>query len=355
MGIAHMRFSFRRLLVVGPWLAARPTVSFTAILAVGLLLGTTDAARAETDLERAQANPDFRLQGEYQGTLSLDGRRDVPSGIQVVAEGDHQFAAILFDGGLPGAGWRPTTDRKRAVGKTSDGRTDFHSDRWNGVLLDGKLTLTAVDGSLMGTLSRIERQSPTLGQTPPNGAVVLFDGSTAEQWIGGRITADHTLAAGTVTKTVMRDFVLHLEFCLPFMPRARGQQRGNSGVYLQNRYEVQVLDSFGLDGLSNECGAIYSLRAPDVNMCFPPLRWQTYDMDFTAARFDPQQNKTRSARLTVKHNGTVIHDDVEIARPTAGGVGSEYPGEGPLQLQWHLAAVTYRNIWLVEKNSSPEK
>jgi hypothetical protein len=349
-----MRFTRSRSLAAGPLLAASWLSAASRSLAI-LLIGWSGALRAETELERAQANPDFRVQGEYEGSLRLDGRPEVLSGVQVVAEGEHQFAAILFDGGLPGAGGKPNTDRKRAAGKTSDGRTEFHFDRSSALLRDGKLTFSAADGSPLGTLSKVERQSPTLGQSPPSGAVVLFDGSTAEQWIGGRLTADHCLAAGTVTKAPMRDFFLHLEFCLPFMPRARGQQRANSGVYLQNRYEVQVLDSFGLDGQSNECGGIYNLRAPDVNMCFPPLRWQTYDIDFTAARFDPQQTKTRNARLTVKHNGIVIHDDVEIARPTAGGLVSEYPGEGPLQLQWHLSAVTYRNIWLVGKNNLPEK
>ena len=80
-----------------------------------------------------------------------------------------------------------------------------------------------------------------------------------------------------------------------------------------------------------------------------------YDVDFTAARFDAERNKTGNARLTVKHNGVVIHDDVEIAKPTPSGLVKEYPGEGPLQLQWHLATVTYRNIWFVEKDSPPEK
>ncbi len=295
------------------------------------------------------------MQGEYQGSLTFDDRPDVPVGVQVVAQGDRQFEAILFVGGLPGAGWKPTTGRERAVGKTDDGRTEFHSDRWNAVWVHGKLTLTAPDGSTMGTLARIDRESPTLGHVPPEGAVVLFDGTNVEQWIGGRLAADHTLAAGTVTKVALHDFLLHVEFLLPYSPRARGQQRGNSGVYLQNRYELQVLDSFGLDGQSNECGAIYSLRAPDVNMCFPPLRWQTYEVDFTAARFDPDRKKIRSARLTVKHNGVLIHDDVEIDKPTPSGLVKEFPGTGPIQLQWHLAAVTYRNIWYVEKNSSSEK
>jgi 3-keto-disaccharide hydrolase len=336
-----MRSSSSRLLRV-VWLSA---VGWCWLIPAALL-------RADAASEPAVTDPDFQLQGEYQGTLNLDDRPDTPAGVQVVAEGDGMFAAILYAGGLPGAGWKPGSNPLRAEGKTADGRTSIHGEKWDATLVDGKLTLAAADGKAMGTLSKLERRSPTLGQKPPPGAVVLFDGGDAKQWIGGRMGADHTLAAGAVSKQAFGDFLLHLEFCLPFSPRARGQQRANSGVYLQNRYEVQVLDSFGLAGEDNECGAIYRFRAPDVNMCFPPLAWQTYDVDFTASRFDADRNKIQNARVTIKHNGVVIHDKVALEGPTPTGLAKEYPGTGPLQLQWHMATVTYRNIWVVEKTAA---
>ncbi len=142
---------------------------------------------------------------------------------------------------------------------------------------------------------------------------------------------------------------MHLEFKLPYMPAARGQARGNSGCYLQGRYEVQILDSFGLEGKNNECGGIYEIKDPDVNMCLPPLAWQTYDIDYTAARYDASGGKTANARITVSHNGVVIHDNVELPRATRAAPVKEGPEPGPIYLQDHGNPVRFRNIWVVEK------
>ena len=132
------------------------------------------------------------------------------------------------------------------------------------------------------------------------------------------------------------------------MPTARGQGRGSSGVYIQSRYECQVLDSFGLESEDNECGGIYSIAKPTINMCFPPLSWQTYDIDFTAAKFDDEDNKTENARVTIKHNGVVIHDDLELTHGTPGRLPEGTEPE-PVFLQDHGNPVVFRNIWVVEK------
>ncbi|MGE5294901.1 MAG: DUF1080 domain-containing protein, partial [Solirubrobacterales bacterium] len=155
-------------------------------------------------------------------------------------------------------------------------------------------------------------------------------------------------AGNIVTKDRFKDFKLHIEFRSPFMPAARGQGRGNSGVYLQGRYEIQVLDSYGLEGRDNECGGIYQVGAPMVNMCLPPMQWQTYDITFQAPRFDASGSKTEDAIVTVVHNGVTIHDRRKLSGPTGGAMDDRISEPGGIYLQDHGNLVQFRNIWLVE-------
>jgi hypothetical protein len=117
---------------------------------------------------------------------------------------------------------------------------------------------------------------------------------------------------------------------------------------MQGRYEVQMLDSFGLEGKHDECGGLYSVKNPDVNMCLPPLAWQTYDVDFTAAEFDAAGKKTKDAEMTVRHNGVEIHKNVRLPKGTTAAPVGEGKDPGPLYLQDHGNPVRYRNIWIVE-------
>jgi hypothetical protein len=204
----------------------------------------------------------------------------------------------------------------------------------------------------------VTRKSETEGAKPPEGALVLFDGSNLDQWtkMDGKSPPSWIIEGGyaqvkggdIVSKAKFTGpHTIHVEFSLPFMPKARGQGRGNSGVYVENRYEVQVLDSFGLKGLNNECGGIYSQIAPTVNMCYPPLQWQTYDIDVTPAKYEDGK-KASNTRLTVKHNGVVIHDNVEVKGPTGGGVAEDGTPQS-IRLQDHGNPMRFRNIWVVEK------
>ena len=323
----------------------------TSIWFAVLLAGATmEINAADTFLDEKSAGPDFVVQGEYVGTITSPGGEKNKLAAQVIALGGGKFRAVFHGSGLPGDGW----DRETKIevnGETLDGKTVFTAeDKTDGTaeISGGAFTgKSEKHGTLK--LEKVMRKSPTEGLKPPTGALILLDGKNADAWEGGHLDERGLLAAGSKTKQqTFQNYSLHVEFLLPFTPTGRGQDRANSGVYMQGRYEVQVLDSFGLKGLNNECGGIYSQVAPAVNMCYPPLQWQTYDIEFQAARFDGDGKKTKNAVISVKHNGVVIHENQEITGPTGGGK-KEDPSGGAIQLQGHGNPVFYRNAWLVEK------
>lgn len=315
------------------------------LLAVLLLAATSAQAQDNTFTSPEQAGPDYQVQGEYAGTLTVDGE-PIPFGLQVIARGNHQFDAVGYPGGLPGDGWNGE-EKIPAAGATENGVTVLKSDSGKAVIREDVATISSNESGELGTLKKVVRTSPTLGKKAPDGATVLFDGSSADHFVGGELVNGKWLAANCESKKKFGDHHLHLEFRTPFKPHARGQARGNSGVYLQSRYECQVLDSFGLEGENNECGGIYKIARPAVNACFPPLTWQTYDIDFKAARWE-NGRKVQNARATIRHNGIVIHDDLELPHGTP---GRKPEAEGPeaLYLQGHGNPVVYRNIWVIEK------
>jgi hypothetical protein len=128
------------------------------------------------------------------------------------------------------------------------------------------------------------------------------------------------------------------------MPKAHGQARGNSGVYLDGGYEVQILDSYGLKPQDNDCAAVYKQVTPKINACKPPLQWQTYDITFRKAKRVGDKVVSK-ARVTVIQNGLTVIDDAEVS-PTPGGVGTKEGDDGPLMLQDHGNDVQFRNIWV---------
>ncbi|HOM18697.1 MAG TPA: DUF1080 domain-containing protein [Thermoguttaceae bacterium] len=296
----------------------------------------------------AQAGPDFADQGEYVGQVQTDSG-PVKYGAQVIALGDGKFHAVGYPGGLPGDGW-DGSEKVQTDGQRQTDRIVFSlPEGRKAELRGGVITVLDADGRQIAKLQKVERRSPTLGAKPPAGAVVLFDGTTADHFQGGRMTPDGLLMEGATSKQKFGSCTIHVEFRTPFMPYARGQGRGNSGVYAQARYEVQILDSFGLEGLDNECGGIYGVARPKVNMCFPPLSWQTYDIEFRAAKWHDGKLVERP-RMTVRHNGVLIHENVELPSATRAAPLPEGPEKGPLFLQNHGCPVRFRNIWIVEKN-----
>lgn len=197
----------------------------------------------------------------------------------------------------------------------------------------------------------------------PSDAIVLFDGSNLEAWESSKepgkaaawaVNGDGTMTVvpGTgdiQTREKFGDIQLHIEWSAPDSIESEGQGRGNSGVFFQNRYEVQVLDSYQNRTYSNgQAASVYKQHPPLVNAMKSPLEWQAYDIIFHAPRFNAQGEKTASASLTVLHNGVVVQDNVEVMGTTEyiGWPKNKAHGDDVIKLQDHSNRVSYRNIWL---------
>lgn len=299
----------------------------------------------------AKADADFAIQGEYTGTILWNGWYR-PVGLQVVALGEGKFSGRLYPGGLPGNGY--LSGATTALdGARSDNGVVINADGLQFRLQPGlAVTATGSNNCHLGYLQPMHRYSLMTGARPPHGAVILFDGKDTSKLKNAKVSENGLLQIGTETIDSYRDFTMHAEFKTPYMPHAKGQARGNSGFYLQKRYEVQVLDSFGLESQFNDAAALYRFKAPDLNMSFPPLSWQTYDIDFTAAKFDDAGKRTQKCRITVRHNGVVVQNNVELENKTGGG-SQEGPNALPILFQNHGNAVEFRNIWLIDRTQSP--
>jgi hypothetical protein len=190
--------------------------------------------------------------------------------------------------------------------------------------------------------------------------ILLFDGTNLDEWrtpgngaASWELPGDGSMVVAPgngsiVTRRTFEDLFVHVEYKTPALPpNVTGQDRGNSGVYLNSRYEVQILDSFGLAPAVDGCGAIYQLRAPSSTACYEQEVWNTYDIEFQAARWDSSGNKQANAHVSsVYLNDTLVQQDVDI--PNSTGLGEpEAPGPRPLILQDHGNRVAFRNIWII--------
>lgn len=345
------------------------------LLAISLLLGgvietcaADNGAGVWTDPKDETLPPEFAIQGEYAGP---------EIGAQVIALGDGALHAVVYKGGLPGAGWNGRdksllagkVGAKRANLKTAMGERRYLAANPNEfsatrdfpptgqtaysarIGLKGARMILMPEGADRIVLKKLRRKSPTLGMRPPNDALTLFDGTGTESFVGGRLDEEtkflNTDGANVRTEKKFDNYRMHIEFMLPFRPLARGQGRGNSGFYQVDQYEVQILDSFGLDGYDNECGGVYQKARPLVNMCYPPLTWQTYDVEFHNAERENGE-KIKNATMTLKHNGVIIHENLEIDGKTGGARNEPEGTPGPIQLQGHGNPLQFRNIWVVE-------
>lgn len=333
--------------------------AFFSLFALLILAGTV-MAQEYTDRETVEKDPklsrDFAIQGEYVFDSFKDSNNAGPdgfkAGIQIVALSDGKFEGKILFGGLPGDGWKRGNDCKKFKGKmTSDDTMEIDATEMDLKaeikFKDGKLEF-APSGEAAAIFKKVERKSETLGKKAPEGSKVIFDGTNLDGFKEGAKMNEETktLWAEAWVKPFDKDksYTLHIEFLNSYMPQARGQGRSNSGVYVFEAYECQVLDSFGLEGENNECGGFYQVRKPDVNMCFPPLTWQTYDFEFTPPKYEDGK-KVANTKLTVKHNGVVIHKDMEFEKETPGCKREADEARG-VYLQGHGNKVQYRNIWI---------
>jgi len=193
---------------------------------------------------------------------------------------------------------------------------------------------------------------------PPSDAIILFDGEDLSQWKsdkdGGpaRWTVKNGFATvngtgGISTKKSFGDCQLHIEWATPAEVKGEGQGRGNSGIFLQGHYEIQILDSY----YHGQAGSVYKQYAPLVNACRKPGEWQAYDIIYRAPRFDNDGELLRPGTLTLLQNGVLVQDHVEILGPTARPGKPKYevhPLKEPLALQDHNNPVRFRNIWIRE-------
>ncbi len=283
-----------------------------------------------TDAETAaKETPGFQFLGEYKKS---------DAGLQVVpAEG--RYYVSIYQGGLPSDGW--------------DGSQIEHM--W--------IEADTIADHLVG-FTKFDRASTLEFTTPPKDAIVLFDGTKNKHWKFATVK-NGLLQAGAATKKKFKDFKLHFECMTPYKPSLPLSHpgRGNSGVFALGAYEVQVMDTFGLDPSPEAwkdtklikkpntwCGSIYGIRPPSINACSPPLAWQTFDVEFTAAHFDGEA-KTSDAVMTIHHNGVLVQDQVKLPSGTGGGPQGPRPevATGPIYFQKHGNPVQYRNIWIQEK------
>lgn len=301
------------------------------------------------------------FQGEYKGTYTQSPTQSMPCDVKVIATGSKTFRIMVEardpSGKLQGNTVELDGDAFRnsvTVSGTSGGRD------WNGFIEGDTIT---VDDDYYGgqfTAKKIESKSPTAGTPPPKDAIVLLpfkEGTppdlsewTNQEWVPQDDGSVLVKKGSSTTTRAFGDCKLHVEFKVPLMPNHRGQARGNSGIIFCENYEIQVLDTFGVFPSAGDAGSIYNQAAASVNAALPPGTWQAYDIEFRAARLNPDGSVKELPRfVSVVWNGVKIHDNVEIKSPTGKPADTPHVGPGPLLLQDHSDPVQYRNVWIVEK------
>lgn len=293
------------------------------------------------------------VQGLYEGTRT-DSNGSHKFEARVVALGKGAYKVFIREAGQDG-----TVTKVELDGKTEGEAVTFSGksgdDAWSASYADGAIKGTCGKGGKL-EMKRIERVSPTMGAKCPAGAVVLIDGKNFDEVVAKpgkdgkpqewKVAADGgvLVARGGIRskRSFGGSFKMHVEFKVPLRADARSQGRGNSGCFMPNGDEVQVLDSFGMTTYKGGgCGGIYKYKDPDAFDAFslasaPPGQWQTYDIEYAVESKDSKP--TGKPVITVFHNGIKIHDKFQLGRNAKAG---------PFQFQDHGNPVQYRNLWVL--------
>ncbi len=321
------------------------------IIVTAFAMGIAGQEQKILDSEMAAQKTDT-IMGEYQGLFTSAEGDVCHAEADVVALGKGEYKAVLAASTEPALNIELVRDTEVAGVSLF---SPSEAGEWNGKIENGVLVAESNSGKAEAfKLLRVERHSPTEGLKPLPGAVVLLPfekgkKTSLDEWTNKKWEA---LPDGSVRLTrghnrTVREHgsgLFHIEFKTPYEPAGRGQGRGNSGVYFESRYEIQILDSFGLVPGMGDCGSIYSIAITKENACFPPLSWQTYDVIFVAPH-ENAEGKLEPALMTVFHNGVKIHENQPVPHTTTAAPEKKNAVQGPLFLQDHGHAVCYRNIW----------
>ena len=323
-----------------------------AALAMGGLSMTANAA--DDKYKTFYPEKGDPLVGDYVGRWNDEVDIDPKVAAQVIGLGDDQYRVRV----VAKLDMR-TPKQLDVVVEANDGVLAIEAGNFYGEIRDGVFQ-GGRGKKAKFEMKKVVRLSPTLGLSAPPNAEILYDGSGMDAWeepknwmeIPDNVMMVTPKGNTLSTKKHYKDVRLHLEFRLSQMPKSRGQGRSNSGLFLSPSYEVQILDSYGLDGVYDECGALYKVAAPFVNATAPPLQWQTYDVIYRAPRFDLQGRLEKNPTMTVSHNGVLIHHETDLGWRTQYREKERMiphaSSAGPIQLQGHGNYVQFRNMWLLD-------
>jgi hypothetical protein len=348
--------------------------------AVALLAALVGGVQAEEEQDP--------VQGYWEGEWRLKSGNGGKQTGEVVAlgNGEYQAAFTAYDGGemqketfrflINGGLVNDVATFATSINLGPLGTFDFKA-----VMKDSQFLADYTDGGkYSGTfkLKRVQRKPDSLLAPPLTGAFVLLDkdakawqkawqhaGGAAPTWtqVGGAVQVARAERQNEpshlASKQTFNDAQIHLEFRTPLLSKARGRERGDSGVFVQGRYEVQILDSFGQARPLNNfgqpddddsAGAIFKQKAPLENATLPPGEWQALDITFLAARYDTTGKATRPAEITVRLNDQLVQDRVTLTAPTEGAPIQDATTPAGLILQDSGYPVQFRNIWWVDLN-----